>query len=88
MTGETAVTPEKLVRMANQIGAYFAADPHPEHARLQIAEHIKKFWAPSMRRTLVESLEQGDTVEPRLDALVAQAVREHRALLVSRSTVS
>ncbi|GHB01696.1 formate dehydrogenase subunit delta [Modicisalibacter luteus] len=79
------MTPEKLVRMANQIGAYFEADPQPEHARQQIAEHIKKFWAPTMRRTLVDSLDQGAASEPQLNELVAQAVVEHRELLVGRN---
>lgn len=80
------MTPEKLVRMANQIGAYFVVDPQPAHARLQIAEHMKKFWAPAMRRTLVDTLDQNAMTEQRLDELVAQAVTEHRELLVGSRT--
>nr|WP_275445727.1 MULTISPECIES: formate dehydrogenase subunit delta [unclassified Halomonas] len=69
--------------MANQIGSYFATDPQPEHARRQIAEHMKKFWAPSMRVTLFEALERDAGVETQLDELVKRALVEHRALLVS-----
>ena len=38
---------DKLVRMANQIGDFFAAQP--EAARAEgVATHLKKFWTPKM----------------------------------------
>jgi formate dehydrogenase subunit delta len=39
---------EKLVMMANQIAAFFAAQGD-ERAVPQIASHIEKFWDPRMR---------------------------------------
>ena len=39
---------EKLVTMANQIAAFFAAQGE-ERAVPQIAGHIEKFWDPRMR---------------------------------------
>ena len=39
---------EKLVMMANQIAAFFAAQGE-ERAVPQIAGHIEKFWDPRMR---------------------------------------
>ncbi|VVM07859.1 formate dehydrogenase subunit delta [Methylacidimicrobium tartarophylax] len=45
---------EDLVRMANQIGDFFGSDPSQEEAAAGIAEHLKKFWTPSMREKLIE----------------------------------
>ena len=42
-------TDEKLVMMANQIAAFFAAQGE-ERAVPAIADHIRKFWDPEMRR--------------------------------------
>ncbi|MDD2676060.1 MAG: formate dehydrogenase subunit delta [Methylacidiphilaceae bacterium] len=45
---------EDLVRMANQIGDFFGSEPSQEEATAGIAEHLKKFWTPSMREKLIE----------------------------------
>ncbi|WP_018291972.1 formate dehydrogenase subunit delta [Verrucomicrobium sp. 3C] len=45
---------EDLVRMANQIGDFFGSDPSQDEAAAGIAEHLKKFWTPSMREKLIE----------------------------------
>jgi len=42
-------TDEKLVYMANQIASFFAAQGEAK-AVPAIAEHIRKFWDPDMRR--------------------------------------
>jgi len=42
-------TDEKLVMMANQIATFFAAQGE-ERAVPAIADHIRKFWDPEMRR--------------------------------------
>ncbi len=63
-----------LVRMANQIGQFFESYPDPDQARVSIAEHIGKFWAPRMRRAIVAHVEaQGDASG--LTPAVADAVR-------------
>jgi formate dehydrogenase subunit delta len=46
---------EKLVMMANQIAAFFAAQGE-ERAVPQIASHIQKFWDPRMRREIAAHL--------------------------------
>ncbi len=51
-------TDEKLVMMANQIAAFFAAQGE-ERAVPAVADHIKKFWDPQMRRKFL-SLPQTD----------------------------
>jgi formate dehydrogenase subunit delta len=42
-------TDEKLIYMANQIAANFAAQGEAK-AVSAIADHIRKFWDPAMRR--------------------------------------
>ena len=63
---------EKLIRMANQIAAFFKSYPE-EEARTGIAEHIASFWTPKMRSRLDARILAG---EPgKRDALVVRAVR-------------
>jgi len=55
--------PKIIVRMANQIGEFFAAYPCHEEAVEGVANHIHKFWEPRMRRQLYAHLDgpaQGD----------------------------
>ena len=47
-----------LVSMANQIGDFFAAMPDHNEALDGIADHIKKFWDPRMRRALMQHIDQ------------------------------
>jgi formate dehydrogenase subunit delta len=44
--------------MANQIGDFFNSQGH-DHAVAGIAEHIKKFWDPRMRKKILEHLDNG-----------------------------
>ena len=63
---------DKLVRMANQIAAFFRIYPEDE-AVAGIHKHLVAFWAPKMIRSLVAYIpEAGD----RLDALVVKALSE------------
>ena len=50
--------PDKLVMMANQIAAFFAAQG-TARAVPQIADHIAKFWDPRMRRDIQAHAGQG-----------------------------
>ncbi len=47
-----------MIRMANQIAAYFEAYPRNE-ALEGIAKHIKSFWDPRMRKQLGEYIDGG-----------------------------
>ncbi len=49
---------EKLVYMANQIGKFFAVQGN-EAAIAGIADHLRKFWDPRMRRQIVAHLDAG-----------------------------
>lgn len=45
---------DKLVKMANQIGDFFAANPDAEAAKKDIAAHLKKFWNSVMIDSIVD----------------------------------
>jgi len=44
---------ERLVKMANDIGAFFRAEADRTQAAQAVATHLKKFWDPRMRRQIV-----------------------------------
>jgi formate dehydrogenase subunit delta len=52
------MSPDKLVYMANQIGTFFASQPH-DRAVHGIADHIVKFWEPRMRARMMDHLAEG-----------------------------
>jgi len=58
-----------LSRMANDIARNFCYEP-PDRAAEKVAEHIRLFWAPSMRAELLQ-----DPASPDLDPVVVEAVR-------------
>jgi len=60
----------KLVMMANQIGKFFAAGGEAR-AVPEIADHLRKFWAPRMREEIVAHLHAGGAG---LDPLPRKAV--------------
>jgi formate dehydrogenase subunit delta len=64
-------SPKKLIYMANQIGKFFAPQEH-ETAVAGIANHLAKFWDPSMRKKIVRHLSEGGEG---LDPLVREAVQ-------------
>ncbi|HZY58915.1 MAG TPA: formate dehydrogenase subunit delta [Candidatus Binataceae bacterium] len=68
-----------LVKMANQIGDFFAAYPDRDHVIGSIAQHLKNSWDPRMRRQIIEYVNQSGGVD--LKALVREAVLD-----LSRST--
>jgi formate dehydrogenase subunit delta len=69
---------DNLVKMANQIGSFFESMPDPVEAREGIANHIKKFWEPRMRRELLGYIDTGgDDLHP----AVKEAIVSHRSVL-------
>jgi formate dehydrogenase subunit delta len=67
-------TNDKLVYMANQIGAFFKAQD-TDTASAKIAEHITKFWDPRMRRAIIAHLDTGGAG---LDPATRQAIETLR----------
>ena len=70
---------DNLIRMANQIGAFFEAMPDRPEALENLVLHIKKFWTPAMRRALLEQVDGAGDVG--LAPMVAEAIHLHRAQL-------
>lgn len=66
------MNPDTLIRMANQIGAFFEAMPDREQAVQDIASHLRRTWDPRMRTQLMATL--GGTGEAKLKPLVREAV--------------
>jgi formate dehydrogenase subunit delta len=50
---------ERLVAMANDIAAFFAAEPDKDAAARGTASHITRFWDPRMRREIAAHYRAG-----------------------------
>jgi formate dehydrogenase subunit delta len=66
---------DKLARMANQIGDFYAAMSEDE-ATTQAASHLRHFWTPKMIRELIAFAETG---QARLNPTAARAVAALRS---------
>ena len=66
------MNPDTLIKMANQIGAFFEAMPDREQAVKDIASHLRRTWDPRMRMQLLATL--GGAGEAKLKPLVRDAV--------------
>lgn len=64
---------DSLIKMANQIGAFFEAMPDREQAVLDVASHLRRTWDPRMREQLLACLGTAD--EERLKPLARDALR-------------
>jgi formate dehydrogenase subunit delta len=45
--------------MANDIAAFWAAEPDKAEAARNVASHLKRFWDPRMRRQIVVHYREG-----------------------------
>jgi len=52
------MSPDKLVRMANQIATFFESQPQADKAGL-VADHLREFWEPRMLEQLSAHLDAG-----------------------------
>jgi formate dehydrogenase subunit delta len=43
---------ESLIKMANQIGDFFEAEPNQIQAQKDIANHLNRFWTKDMRQQI------------------------------------
>ena len=71
---------DSLVTMANQIGAFFETMPDRHQALTDIAGHLKSFWEPRMRRSLLNYVDEHGGVE--LKVIVLDAVQMYRASIL------
>lgn len=63
------MSPDSMVRMANQIAGFFKTQPKIDQAQ-GVADHISDFWDPRMKAQLVAFVAAGGVG---LDALVIEA---------------
>ena len=64
-----------LVKMANQIAMFFEAQSGPK-APADVADHLRKFWDPRMRKAIFAYVDRGgDGLQP----LVLKAVQTLKA---------
>jgi formate dehydrogenase subunit delta len=47
-----------LVKMVNEISAYFASEPDAEQAVKHVAGHLRRYWEPRMRRQIITYYEE------------------------------
>ncbi|ODU49712.1 MAG: formate dehydrogenase [Thiobacillus sp. SCN 63-374] len=73
---------EHLIHMANQIGAYFEAEPDRAVASAGVADHLARFWEKRMRQSLYAYLDsaQDSTLTP----LVSDALTRHREQILGK----
>lgn len=71
---------KKLIAMANQIAAFWGADPDRSVAMAGMQSHLKRFWEPRMRRDLYAHLDAHgpDGLHP----LMAEMLQQQRAALL------
>ena len=66
----------RLVKMANDIAAFFESDPDKAQGARNVASHLRRFWEPRMRREIFVYLDQNNGTG--LNELVLTALRQHR----------
>ncbi|MFT3989733.1 formate dehydrogenase subunit delta [Aestuariivirga sp.] len=64
-----------MVRMANQIAAFFQSYPHEEAVK-EVADHINRFWEPRMRVAFLDYIAAGGKGLDQLVKDSASLVRE------------
>jgi formate dehydrogenase subunit delta len=65
-----------LIKMANRIGDFFESYPEQMEALAEISNHLRKFWAPSMRERLMSHVDT--TNGEGLNDIVLRSLLTHR----------
>ena len=50
-----------LVKMANEIGAFFESEPDSAEGSRAVANHLRRYWEPRMRKAIVAHASAGGT---------------------------
>jgi formate dehydrogenase subunit delta len=66
---------DHLVTMANQIGDFFKFYPDRDLAKKDIAQHLSRFWASSMRQQILAHVH--DKGGEGLEEIVIEAIKQH-----------
>ncbi len=80
ITKPPAMNIEHLAQMVNDIANYFAAEPDHAVGVNSVADHLRKFWDPVMRRQIIEHLDAGgEGLEPMAKEAVRELARQQAA---------
>ena len=64
-----------LIQMINQIASNIAIGENDEVAAAKVLDHVKKFWAKSMKQQIIAYVEEGgDELQPAASAAVKQLI--------------
>ena len=66
---------ETLIKMANQVGDFFAADPDKAQANIEIANHLNRFWTLDMRQQIAKYVSEKNGAG--MHAQVVTAISQH-----------
>lgn len=66
---------ETLIKMANQVGDFFGADPNTTQANIEIANHLNRFWTLDMRQQIAKYVREQNGAG--LHAQVVTAISQH-----------
>ena len=67
---------QHLIKMANDIASFFEAEPDVSKGAKGVAQHLKSFWDPRMRREILSYADQQQGAG--LKKIVLEALRHHR----------
>jgi formate dehydrogenase subunit delta len=70
---------DHLIKMANQIGGFFQSMPDAEEGMAGVAQHLRNYWDPRMRRQLL--LHVTDGRGEGLSDFTLDALRAHHVAL-------
>jgi formate dehydrogenase subunit delta len=76
------MNPKTLITMANQIGEFFASMPDRAQAQANIADHIRRYWDPRMRRAILAALDDEAEATATLLPIVREALTKSRDVLI------
>lgn len=68
----TVMRQDKIVKMANDIGAFYQSDPDHDAAIVAMLSHISRFWAKRMREKLIAHAKEADSGLSPLSLAVAE----------------
>ncbi len=87
---ETCMNIDLLIKMANEISAFFAAETDQEQAVSNVASHLRRFWEPRMRAQIIAYCEQrqGAGLVDLAKGAVALLAHESKAAVTQTAGVS